>query len=209
MFTRGNVLRDQDLWANKKMRVIAGKYRSRPLRSLPGMDIRPTSDRLRETLFNVLCGGNPEALAGTAWLDLYAGTGAVGIEALSRGAGFVHFVECSAKAVALIEKNLQSLGISAAFKIIRAEAETAIRKLDGLNAVFDFVFVDPPYRMEAAYQETLELLGQARLIKNSTLIIAEHDRKFDPGEEFGRLRRSRKLEQGDSGLSFYGVAEPR
>ena len=77
------------------MRVIAGQYRRRTLRSLPGIEIRPTSDRLRETLFNVLCAGNPEALADSTWLDLYAGTGAVGIEALSRGARMVYFVELS------------------------------------------------------------------------------------------------------------------
>src|SRR5580704_10786974 len=94
------------------MRVIAGKYRSRPLRSLRGMDIRPTSDRLRETLFNVLTAGDPEALAGSVWLDLFAGTGAVGIEALSRGAKEVHFVENSAAAADGIRKNLQSLGIT-------------------------------------------------------------------------------------------------
>ena len=80
------------------MRVIAGKYRSRPLRSLPGMDLRPTADRLRETLFDILTAGNPEALEGTLWIDLFSGTGAVGIEALSRGAGMVYFVEKSAKA---------------------------------------------------------------------------------------------------------------
>src|SRR6201993_2436025 len=90
----------------KAMRVIAGKYRSRPLRSLRGMDIRPTSDRLRETLFNVLTAGNPEALAGTVWLDLFAGTGAVGIEAFSRGAKEVHFVESSRVAIEAIRKNL-------------------------------------------------------------------------------------------------------
>ena len=91
------------------MRVIAGKYRGRPLRSLRGMDIRPTSDRLRETLFNVLTAGNPQALEGSVWLDLFAGTGAVGIEALSRGARQVYFVETSAAAAKLIEQNLQSL----------------------------------------------------------------------------------------------------
>src|SRR5512141_2388922 len=88
------------------MRVIAGQYRSRPLRSLRGMDIRPTSDRLRETLFNVLTAGNPEALAGSIWLDLFAGTGAVGIEALSRGAKEVYFVESAARAAAVIRENL-------------------------------------------------------------------------------------------------------
>src|SRR3979490_3272583 len=95
----------------RAMRVIAGKYRSRPLRSLRGVDLRPTSDRLRETLFNVLTAGNPAALEGTVWLDMFAGTGAVGIEALSRGAKQAYFVENSAPAGKLIEQNLQSLGI--------------------------------------------------------------------------------------------------
>src|ERR1700692_249252 len=102
----------------RAMRVIAGKYRGRPLRSLRGMDIRPTSDRLRETLFNVLTAGNPGALEGSVWLDLFAGTGAVGIEALSRGARQVYFVETSAAAANLIEQNLQSLGITQGYRIL-------------------------------------------------------------------------------------------
>src|ERR1700704_1784914 len=104
------------------MRVIAGQYRRRNLRSLPGTEIRPTADRLRESLFNVLCAGNPEALAGSVWLDLYAGTGAVGIEALSRGASMVHFVESSKAAADLIVSNLKSLGIESGFKVIKAES---------------------------------------------------------------------------------------
>src|SRR6266446_4534646 len=90
----------------RAMRVIAGKYRGRPLRSLRETDIRPTSDRLRETLFNVLTAGNPEALAGTVWLDLFAGSGAVGIEAFSRGARQIYFLENSAPAAKLTEQNL-------------------------------------------------------------------------------------------------------
>src|SRR5579863_484087 len=103
------------------MRVIAGKYRSRPLRSLPGLDIRPTSDRLRETLFNVLTAGNMAALEGSVWLDLYAGTGAVGIEALSRGAKEVYFVESSKPAGEMIRKNLLSLGVVQGFHIQQQE----------------------------------------------------------------------------------------
>src|SRR5690348_15778096 len=103
------------------MRVIAGKFRSRPLRSLRGLDIRPTSDRLRETLFNVLTAGNPQALEGSVWLDLFAGTGAVGIEALSRGSALVYFVEHSRRAVELIRGNLESLGIRQGFRIIQEE----------------------------------------------------------------------------------------
>ena len=107
------------------MRVIAGEYRRRTLRSLPGLEIRPTSDRLRETLFNVLCAGHPSALAESTWLDLYAGTGAVGIEALSRGARMVYFVESSKAAAEVIGANLKSLGITSGFQIIKIEAARA------------------------------------------------------------------------------------
>src|SRR6267142_4410644 len=113
------------------MRVIAGQYRRRNLRTLPGTETRPTADRLRETLFNVLCAGNPEALAGSVWLDLYAGTGAVGIEALSRGAGMVYFVESSKATAELIAQNLKSLGIESGFKVIRADAVKALAQLTG------------------------------------------------------------------------------
>src|SRR6266481_7093039 len=106
----------QDCPTHTTMRVIAGQYRRRLLRALPGMDVRPTADRLRETLFNVLCAGNPEALAGSVWLDLYAGTGAVGIEALSRGAAMAYFVESSKAAADLIAVNLKSLAIETGFK---------------------------------------------------------------------------------------------
>src|SRR5882757_9695100 len=109
------------------MRVIAGQFRSRPLRSLRGLDIRPTSDRLRETLFNVLTAGNPEALNGSVWIDLFAGTGAVGIEALSRGAAMVYFVESSSKAAELVHGNLQSLGIKTDFEIIKQDAARALQ----------------------------------------------------------------------------------
>src|SRR3977135_2312108 len=112
------------------MRVIAGQYRRRTLRSLPGLEIRPTADRLRETLFDVLCSGNPEALADSTWFDLYAGTGAVGIEALSRGARMVHFVESSKAAAELIAANLKSLGISQGFQILRIDAARALRQFE-------------------------------------------------------------------------------
>lgn len=185
------------------MRVIAGKFRSRPLQSLRGADIRPTSDRLRETLFNVLCAGNPAALERTVWLDLFAGTGAVGIEALSRGAAEVTFVESARDAAAIIEKNLRSLGISHGFQIMRMNVRGALQKIADRPHPIDIVFVDPPYRIEDVYRETLEALGSANLVRQSTIVIAEHDRKFEPGAAFGGLQRYRKLEQGDSALSFY------
>jgi 16S rRNA (guanine966-N2)-methyltransferase len=189
------------------MRVIAGKYRSRRLGSLPGMDIRPTADRLRETLFNVLTAGNPAALEGTVWFDLYAGTGAVGIEALSRGASMVQFVESSPRAAELIKQNLLSLGINAGFQILKQDSIRALRALDSGGAVVDFVFLDPPYDMEDAYRRTLATLSKARLLKPEGVVIVEHQKKFDPGEAFEELRRDRKLQQGDAVLSFYRLEQ--
>jgi 16S rRNA (guanine966-N2)-methyltransferase len=186
------------------MRVIAGKYRSRRLRALPGMDLRPTADRLRETLFDVLSAGRPAALEGTLWIDLYAGTGAVGIEALSRGAGWVYFVESSAQGAALIRRNLQSLGLDTGFRVLETNSARALGKLEAQGAEADFVFLDPPYRMQAEYRHVLSALANSKLLKPSATIIAEHQRKFDPGEVFRSLARYRKLEQGDSALSFYG-----
>jgi 16S rRNA (guanine966-N2)-methyltransferase len=185
------------------MRVIAGQYRSRPLRSLPGLDIRPTSDRLRETLFDVLCAGNPEALAGTTWLDLYAGTGAVGIEALSRGAAMVYFAESSKAAADLIAANLKSLGVTAGFQIVKAEAGKALRQWESAGVRADYVFLDPPYRLRAEYAKALNALAGSDQLAGSSLIIAEHEKRFDPGEQFGGLERYRRLEQGDAALSFY------
>jgi 16S rRNA (guanine966-N2)-methyltransferase len=185
------------------MRVIAGKLRSRRLRSLRGGDIRPTSDRLRETLFNVLTAGNPDALNGSVWLDLYAGTGAVGIEALSRGAGMVCFVEYSPAAASLIAQNLRSLQLETGFRILRQEVTRALQTLETENITADFVFIDPPYRLEIAYRETLSLLSKSKVLGAETVIVAEHQKKFDLEDDLLSLQRYRKLEQGDSVLSFY------
>lgn len=186
------------------MRVIAGKYRSRSLRSLQGFDIRPTSDRLRETLFNVLVGGEPGRLGETVWLDLYAGTGAVGIEALSRGARMVYFVEESARAARLVRQNLQSLSIeSDSFEVVERDVLAGLRRLEAQAVTCDFCYLDPPYREHTAYDETLGLLSQSRLLQPASIVVAEHGRKFDPPAQVGALERYRKLEQGDAGLSFY------
>jgi 16S rRNA (guanine(966)-N(2))-methyltransferase RsmD len=172
------------------------------LRSLRGLDIRPTSDRLRETLLNVLTAGDPNALAGSVWVDLFAGTGAVGIEALSRGAQRVYFVETAAPAAGLIKRNLESLGIAGESAILRQEASRAIAELERQQVRPNFIFLDPPYQSRNLYQQTLELLGKS-VLTESALVIAEHEKRFDPGAEYGLLRRMRKIEQGDAGLSFY------
>jgi len=185
------------------VRIVAGQYRSRRLRALRGTETRPTSDRLRETLFNVLNAARPEALVGAIWLDVFAGTGAVGLEALSRGASRVYFIESARPAAAVIRENLRSLGITGSYELIERNAVSALRLLDSAAIACDFCFLDPPYRDLGAYQETLSFVSQSRLLRPTGVLIAEHDKRFDPGQRFGALERYRTLHQGDSGLSFY------
>ncbi len=183
------------------MRVIAGQYRGRPLKSLPGLDLRPTSDRLRETLFNVLAAAGD--LNGSVWLDLYAGTGAVGIEALSRGARQVYFVESARKHARLLRGNLDSLGIKLGYEVQEREVSQALQLFDSTGIVCNYCFLDPPYQMHGSYERTLEYLSQSSVLQPSSLVIAEHGKKIDPGESFGALHSYRRLDQGDASLSFY------
>ncbi len=167
------------------------------------MELRPTSDRLRETLFDILSAGNPAALEGTVWVDLYAGTGAVGIEALSRGASKVYFVESAPDAAELIRRNLSTLGIEVGFEVLRQDAVRALQAWDKSGIRANFVFLDPPYHMEAAYAQALTTLSNSAFLVTETAVIVEHQKKFDPGEQIASLQRYRLLKQGDAALSFY------
>jgi len=185
------------------MRVIAGRYRSRILKSLKGLALRPTSDRLRETLFNVLAPN----ISSARFADLFAGTGAIGIEALSRGAAEVVFIENHAPAAALIRKNLDSLGIRSGFTLLPVDVlrglEMLASRTKGAQSKFDFIFLDPPYAAAADYERVLRFLGAADLLAPGGMMIAEHRRKFDLPEKAEALRRFRVLKQGDAALSFY------
>ncbi len=185
------------------MRVIAGKFRSRHLQSLKGLDLRPTSDRLRETLFNVL----GDLVIGSRFIDAFAGTGAVGIEALSRGASEVVFIENHAPAVALIKKNIASLSIKEGVRILSIDAHRALEPLaqenSSVTAVPQIVFLDPPYDHAADYDRVLSFLGSATLLCEGSLVIAEHRRNFALPEAVGNLQSVRVLRQGDATLSFY------
>jgi 16S rRNA (guanine966-N2)-methyltransferase len=183
------------------MRVIAGKYRSRQIQTVGGNDVRPTSDKLRETLFNVIAAARP--IEDTVWLDVYAGSGAVGIEALSRGARQIYFVESSKKAVEVIRKNLAALKIDSAWEVIERDAGAALRRLDSQAVACDVCFLDPPYAEEEEYEDALGFLSQSQMIGPDSLVIAEHSKRYDPGEQVGALVRFRKLKQGDAVLSFY------
>ncbi len=192
------------------MRIIAGKFRSRTLEAPAGLATRPTSDRLRETLFNVLA----PRIEGAAFLDLYAGSGAAGMEALSRGAASADFVERAPAALAALRANLARLGLEVGFRVHPGSVGAWLRKyardpgaggLPRVRPAFDLVFLDPPYDAAGEYVITLGLMGSAPagLLAPGVLVIAEHRRKERLDDRYGGLGRVRLLEQGDAALSFY------
>jgi 16S rRNA (guanine966-N2)-methyltransferase len=186
------------------MRIIAGEYRSRILSAPRGMKTRPTSDRLRETLFNVL---GPR-VQGSRFTDLYAGSGAVGIEAISRGALHVHFAENAPPAIAAIRENLKLLGIGKNFMLHEKGALGVLDKLAQQGSAQDVIFLDPPYEAANEYEQVLKLLGSAaheRLLAAGALVVAEHATRTPLAERYGVLTHTRELQQGDATLSFYQI----
>ena len=188
------------------MRVIAGTYRSRVLQAPAGAATRPTGDRLRERLFNILA---PQT-KGARVADLFAGTGAIGIEAISRGADYVLFCEKAPEALSVIQLNLKTLGIRSGFSVAPGSVVAALRKV---TSPFDIVFLDPPYEQAADYGETLRLLAQdaGRLLAPDAIVIAEHastrrGKAAAPvAEAYGTLKRYRSVEQGEAALSFFRI----
>jgi 16S rRNA (guanine966-N2)-methyltransferase len=183
------------------VRVIGGKYRGRRLRAPHGQEVRPTSDRLRETLFNIIA----PRIEGSRFLDICAGSGAVGIEALSRGARSATFIDSSRRACAVIESNLASIGITSNATIINRDAVAALKRLGADAATFDIIFFDPPYASEL-YSQVMRGLGAGELLGSEALVIAEHRAKTPPAAEYGELRIYREVKQGESALAFYARA---
>jgi 16S rRNA (guanine966-N2)-methyltransferase len=192
------------------MRVIAGTYKGRRLAAPSWTGLRPTSDKLRETIFNILAARVP----GARVLDLYAGTGALGIEALSRGAAAVTFVERDRRAQKLIEENLERCGITDGYVIIRASVENALRDLcddlrdrrdQSTNAgPFDIAFLDPPYDREPGPGELTGVLASvAHVMRQGAVVVLEHSRRRPSMPLAGRLVRTREVTAGDSALAFY------
>jgi 16S rRNA (guanine(966)-N(2))-methyltransferase RsmD len=174
------------------MRVIGGEFRSRRLKSIPGLATRPTTDRLRETLFDIL----GTQVKGTVFLDAYAGTGAVGIEALSRGAARAVFIEKSKNAAKVLHENLASLGVEGRALVVLGTVMSFIAAHKA-----DIVFLDPPYDRETEYGQALKVLA-GQPVK---LVIVQHSARFTLAESYGALKRTRTLKQGDNALSFYAL----
>ena len=172
------------------MRVIAGEFRSRVLKTLPGMETRPTPDRLRESLFNVLA---PE-IDGVVFLDAYAGTGAVGIEAVSRGAAKAILIERSRPAANVIRENVAALKLAGRVEVLHGKV---LQYLPQRKA--DIVFLDPPYDMEKEYAEALGVLAEG----DARLVIAQHSSRMKLEDSYGALQRSRVMTQRENSLSFY------
>jgi 16S rRNA (guanine(966)-N(2))-methyltransferase RsmD len=174
------------------MRIIAGEFRSRRLKSIPGAATRPTPDRLRETLFDILA----PRIEGATFLDAYAGTGAVGIEALSRGAAHAIFLERHRTALETIRENLMSLDLERRATVVAGPVLLTLPKHHA-----DIVFLDPPYELEREYAAVLEVLAE----NPPKIAVAQHSVRFALGDVYGVLRRTRIVKQGDNALSFYAA----
>jgi 16S rRNA (guanine(966)-N(2))-methyltransferase RsmD len=178
------------------MRVISGKFKSRHLKSTPPAGIRPTSDKLKETLFNIL----GQRVEGATFLDGCAGMGGIGIEALSRGAASVCFIEQSRKGCAIIRENLDSLKVVDGFRILQMDL---IRGLGAIEDPFDIAFIDPPYERLDLYEACLNRFGNSPSLASGGLLVIEHSKRQELPDSAGSLRKIRSLVQGDAALAFY------
>ena len=181
------------------MRIIAGVYRGRILKTLRGLRVRPTGERLRASLFDVL----GESVQGAVFVDCYAGAGAVGLEAVSRGAQRVFLIEADAAAHRLLRENWAALGEPANVHLLHALARDGLRRLEKQGVEADFCFLDPPYATLREREQTLRWLSTGTLIAPGGMIILQHSRKDAPEESLGVWKRVRLLVQGSNALSFY------
>ncbi|MGE5632917.1 MAG: 16S rRNA (guanine(966)-N(2))-methyltransferase RsmD [Caulobacteraceae bacterium] len=184
------------------MRVIAGVYRGRRFDRIEGTDIRPTSDMVKESLFNILSSDIIES----KFLDLFGGTGGVGIEALSRGASHVVFIDSSIKSIKVLRKNLENLNIIDNIEVYNTDYLTAISKLYKNNKKFNIIFIDPPYSTGIAQKALLEISRNC-ILDEPGIIIIEHDAKDDMPETAGKLNKYRSKQYGNTKLSFYTLNE--
>ncbi len=182
------------------MRIIGGIYRGRRLRAVEGLAVRPTSDRLRETLFNILA----PRIEGSRFLDICAGSGAVGLEALSRGASEATFIDNSRRACSVIEANLQALAVKREATVINRDAVAALKRLAEESKQFDIAFLDPPYA-SGIYAAIMHELATTALLSNDSIVIVEHRAKAPPEKEYNELKLFREVKQGESAISFYRI----
>ncbi|HKN87841.1 MAG TPA: 16S rRNA (guanine(966)-N(2))-methyltransferase RsmD [Nitrospiraceae bacterium] len=186
------------------MRVIAGSHKGRRLLSPTTNDIRPTSGRVKEALFSIL----GSQITGATLLDLFAGTGAIGIEALSRGAASAIFVEAHPASLKLLKTNLDQCGLSENTGVYPGESRAFLQYAARNRLAFDIIFADPPYRDDST-STLLPLLGQSAMILPHTVVILEHPTKHQIPPQVGRLNRVRQYRYGDTSLSLFRLADEK
>ena len=187
------------------MRVIAGSARGRKLSAPKSMRVRPTADRVKESLFSILLSRLGE-FDGMRVLDIFAGTGNLGIEALSRGASFAVFVDSHPESAEVIRKNLETAQFTDSAKVVLQDAAAALKWLSRGEAPLHLIFLDPPYH-EGHTTRVLELLSESPLVDAGTTIVAEFSSKEEIPRIFGRLRETERRIYGDSALSFLTISD--
>jgi 16S rRNA (guanine(966)-N(2))-methyltransferase RsmD len=187
--------------AIEMVRVIGGTFKSRVLKTAFGNATRPTADRLKETLFNLF----QTEIEGSRFLDCFAGSGSIGIEAISRGARSVTFIESSPLGSEIIRENIASLGLASSneYRLLNKTVEAGLKILQRTGVKFDIVFLDPPYAAASEYPRVLEAVQQHQIIGNEASIVAEHSKHLKLENRIGDLVRVRQVRQGDSVLSIY------
>jgi 16S rRNA (guanine(966)-N(2))-methyltransferase RsmD len=187
-----------------KVRVIGGSYRGRRLKTVPGLNVRPTSDRLRETLFNILA----PRIGDSRVLDICAGSGAVAIEALSRGASEAVLIDQSRAACKIILENLQAIGLIDEARVMNRDALAAIKQLEIEARLFDIIFFDPPYA-SPLYSQMMNQLASSSIVHAEAILVVEHHIKNPIEPVYGKLKMYREVKQGESALAFYSVVGDR
>jgi 16S rRNA (guanine966-N2)-methyltransferase len=185
------------------MRIISGTFRGKKLQGPRGKDLRPTSDRLKETLFNIL----GPSIPGSVWLDVFAGTGAMGLEAISRGAREVVFIDSQEEAIRLLRRNLELCGVTSGYRILKGDVFASTRALARERFTAGIAYLDPPY-LWGPYRDLLETIFQTGIAGRDTRVIVEHHRKAVIPEAGAGFRRTRLVRQGDKCLSFYCAEMP-
>ena len=186
-----------------QLRIIGGKFKGRKLAAFRGQSVRPTSDRVRESLFNILS----VAWEGKTVLDLFAGTGGLGIEAISRGACRVVFIEGHLHAIRVLEKNIAALDLTSCCEVLKCSVDKGIDLVRKANRIFDVIFLDPPYDERLA-DTSLSLLGSSDILDIGGVVVVEHHCKEDLSEEYHKLYRSDHRTYGKTGISFFVLKPP-
>ncbi|GIP52157.1 MULTISPECIES: 16S rRNA (guanine(966)-N(2))-methyltransferase RsmD [Paenibacillus] len=184
------------------MRVISGSARGRTLKAVPGMGTRPTTDKVKEALFSMI----GPYFDGGAVLDLFAGTGGLGIEALSRGMDKAVFVDLEYKSIEVVRSNLKAAGLEDKAEVYKNDAERALKALAKREAAFDLVFLDPPYRLKHV-DKLMETMDSLKLLKPEATIVVEYDSSFEYPDSFGPFKEVRKAKYGEAAVSVYNYEQ--